>query len=163
MIPGADEWTVVLNRDARRFHTQPPSSSEEETRFTVKPATGAHIETLAFYFPIVTRDGATLDLHWGTTIASLPVTVDPSRPPHVSDGERSQYVGRYRLTPSGSDANVPAMTIDVTATGSRLHVKATPPLWGYDDTFDLIPFGHDGDFRLSFYRGGKLFGMETDG
>jgi hypothetical protein len=55
------------------------------------------------------------------------------------------------------------MTIDVTATGRALHAKASPALWGYDDTFDLVPVGHDGDFRLSFYRGGRLYGMETDG
>jgi hypothetical protein len=162
MIPAADEWTVVLNRDAKRFHTQPPSSSDEETRFMVKPATGAPMETLAFYFPVVTRDGATLDLHWGTTIVAIRVTVGPSHPPEVSDSERDRYVGRYRLTPASSDANLPAMTIEVTATGNRLHAKATPPLWGYDETFDLVPFGHDGDFRLSFFRSGKLFGMETD-
>jgi hypothetical protein len=162
MIPAADEWTVVLNRDARRFHTQPPSTSDEETRFTVTPAAAAHMETLAFYFPVVTRDGATLDLHWGTTVVPMRIAVDPSRSPEVSDEERGQYVGHYRLTPSSSEATVPAMTLDVTATGNRLHAKATPPLWGYDETFDLVPFGHDGDFRLSFYRGGKLFGMETD-
>ena len=163
MIPAADAWTVALNRDARRFHTQPPSSSDEEARFTVKPVTGAHMETLTFYFPVVTRDGATLDLHWGTTIVPLRITVDPSRPPDVSDSERDQYVGRYRLTPSGSDTTVRAMTVEVTASGHRLRAKATPPLWGYDETFDLVPFGHDGDFRLSFFRSGKLFGMESDG
>ena len=41
MIPAPDEWTVILNRDSKRFHTQPPSSSDEELRFTVKPSAGA--------------------------------------------------------------------------------------------------------------------------
>jgi hypothetical protein len=27
---------------------------------------------------------------------------------------------------------------------------------------DLVPDRNDGEFRLSFYRGGKLFGMETE-
>jgi hypothetical protein len=163
MIPGADEWTVTLNRDARRFHTSPPSSSDEQARFTVKPATAAHMETLAFYFPVVTRDGATLDMHWGTTVIPMRITVEPSRAPTVSDDERASYVGRYRITPAGSEGNVPEMTLAVTDSAGHLHATATPALWGYDATFDLVPTNRDREFRLSFYHGGKLFGMEAEG
>lgn len=163
MIPGPDEWTVVLNRDSKRFHTQPPASSDDEARFTVKPGAGAHMETLTWYFPVVTRDGATLDMHWGTTVIPLRLTVEPSRPPDVSERERTMYAGRYHLTPVASDGNVPDAELEVTDSGGQLHARATPALWGYDATFDLVPFGHDGEFRLSFYRGGKLFGMEAEG
>jgi Protein of unknown function (DUF2911) len=163
MIPQVDDWTVILNRDARRFHTQPPASSDEEVRLTVRATTGAHMETLAFYFPVVTRDGATLDMHWGTTVIPLRITVAASRPSDVPARERATYVGRYHLTPNGADTNVPETTLDVTDTGGQLHGRATPALWGYDATFDLVPIGHDGEFRLSFYRDGKLFGMEAEG
>ncbi len=162
MIPEPDEWTVILSRDVRRFHTQPPSSSDEELRFPVRPATGAHMETLAFYFPVVTRDGATLDLHWGTTVIPLRITVDPSRTRDISAHERSMYVGRYHLTPNGSDKSVLETTLEVTDAGGQLHARATPALWGYDATFDLVPSRNDGEFGLSFYRGGKLFGMEAE-
>ena len=163
MIPGPDEWTVVLNRDSKRFHTQPPASSDEEARFTVKPATGAHMETLTWYFPVVTRDGATVDMHWGTTVIPLRLTVEPARLADISDRERAMYAGRYHLTPAGTDGNVPDATLEITDSGGQLHARATPALWGYDPTFDLVPFGHDGEFRLSFYRGGRLFGMEAEG
>jgi len=167
MIPGADEWTVTLNREARRFHTQPPSSSEEQVRFTVKPVTGAHMETLAFYFPVVTRDGATLDLHWGTTVVPMRITVEPTRPPTIAEGERASYLGRFRLTPTETESNgpgnVPEMTLTVTDSAGHLRATAAPALWGYDPTFDLVPTNRDGEFRLSFYHGGKLFGMEAEG
>lgn len=163
MIPGTDEWTVTLNRDARRFHTQPPSSSEEQVRFTVKPATGAHMETLTFYFPVVTRDGATLDMHWATTIIPMRITVEPSRPRTVAESERASYVGVYRITPVGTDGNIPEMTLAVTDSAGQLRATATPALWGYDPSFDLVPTNRDGEFRLSFYHGGKLFGMEAEG
>jgi hypothetical protein len=163
MIPGADEWTVTLNREVRRFHTQPPSSSEEQVRFTVKPVTGAHMETLAFYFPVVTRDGATLDMHWGTTVVPMRITVEPTRPPVIADSERASYVGRFRLTPTGTDGNVPETTLTVTDSAGHLRATAEPALWGYDPTFDLVPTNRDGEFRLSFYHGGKLFGMEAEG
>lgn len=163
MLPGADEWTVTLSREARRFHTSPPSSNDEQARFTVKPVAGAHMETLAFYFPVVTRDGATLDMHWGTTVVPMRITVDPSRPPMVPDRERASYVGQYRLTPTGTDGNVPAMMLAITDSAGVLRATATPALWGYDATFDLVPTNRDGEFRLSFYHGGKLFGMEAEG
>jgi hypothetical protein len=167
MIPGADEWTVMLNREVRRFHTQPPSSSEEQVRFMLKPVTGAHMETLAFYFPVVTRDGATLDLHWGTTVVPMRITVEPSRPPTIADSERASYLGRFRLTPTETErngpGNVPEMTLTVTDSAGHLRATAAPALWGYDPTFDLVPTNRDGEFRLSFYHGGKLFGMEAEG
>ena len=121
------------------------------------------METLTFYFPVVTRDGATLDMHWGTTVVPMRIMVDPSRPPDISTSERRDV--RRAVSPN---ARQPARTacrrctLDVTLDGGRLHARATPPLWGYDPAFDLVPFGHDGEFRSSFSRGGKLFGMEVD-
>ena len=163
MIPGAEEWTVTLTRDARRFHTQPPSESDEQTRFTVKPTTGAHMETLAFYFPVVTRDGATLDMHWATTVVPMRVTVEPSRPPTIAESDRARYVGTYRLTPNGADATFQELTLVVSDSAGQLRGHATPALWGYDADFDLVPTNRDRQFRPAFYRGGKLFGMEAEG
>jgi hypothetical protein len=163
MIPGADEWIVTLSRDARRFHTRPPSEDDEQVRFTVKPTTGAHMETLAFYFPVVTRDGATLDLHWATTIVPLRIKVEPSRVPTVAVDERTMYVGTYRVVPNAEDGGVPAMTLMVSDSAGHLRARATPALWGYDETFDLVPDRRDRQFRLAFYRDGKPFGMEAEG
>ena len=163
MIPGTDEWTVTLNREARRFHTQPPGASDEQVRFTVKPVTGPHMETLAFYFPVVTRDGATLDLHWATTIVPMRITVEPSRVPTIADVERARYVGTYRVVPNAEDGTIPAMTLMVSDSAGHLRARATPALWGYDPTFDLVPDRRDRQFRLAFYRDGKPFGMEAEG
>ena len=80
MIPQPREWTVILHRSARRYHTQRPNEADEQLRFTVPPEEGAHMETLAWYFPEVRRDGATLRMHWGSTIVPIRVQVrDSSR------------------------------------------------------------------------------------
>ena len=163
MIPDSVSWTVILSREARRFHTQPPKAEDEQLRFPVKPVTGAHMETLTFYFPVITRDGATLDMHWGTTVVPMRILVEPSKPASLSDRQRATYVGTYHVTPVVSDANVPDMTLAVTDSGGRLHARATPALWGYDTALDLIPSGRDSDFRIGFYRDGKPFGMEAEG
>ena len=76
MVPEREsDWTVILSRDAHRFHTRPPEAKDEQLRFTVRPQQGAHMETLAFYFPAVDGDSATLHMHWGTTYVPMRVRV----------------------------------------------------------------------------------------
>jgi hypothetical protein len=71
-IPGAEEWVVIFSKRARAFHTRYPEG-EDALRVTVRPTTGAHMETLAFYFPVVGPDSAMLDLHWGTTVVPIAI------------------------------------------------------------------------------------------
>lgn len=70
-IPDSLEWTVIFSRALHVFHTPPPSSALDVLRVRVKPEQGAHMEVLAFYFPVVGPDSATLRLHWGTTIVPI--------------------------------------------------------------------------------------------
>jgi hypothetical protein len=74
LIPQADApWTVMLSRAARVFHTPYPGEEHDALRFNARPEAGAHMETLAYYFPVVARDSTVLRLHWGTTV--LPLTI----------------------------------------------------------------------------------------
>jgi hypothetical protein len=70
-IPDSLEWTVIFSRALHVFHTPPPSSDFDVLRVKVKPEQGAHMEVMAFYFPVVGPDSATLRLHWGTTIVPI--------------------------------------------------------------------------------------------
>jgi len=72
-------WTVILNTAAHVFHKPYPGPSGDVLRFDVMPEQGAHMETLAFYFPVVLRDEATLRMHWGSTIVPLRIKA-PYRP-----------------------------------------------------------------------------------
>src|SRR3954465_3064042 len=52
--PGAAKWTMILNRAHPTFHTQYNRVSDQDLlKFEVTPRAGAHMETLAFYFPVV--------------------------------------------------------------------------------------------------------------
>ena len=73
-IPDPEEWTVIFNRAADVYHEPYPGEEHEELRLTVKPMTGQHMETLAFYFPAVEKKDAELRLHWGETIVSLAIS-----------------------------------------------------------------------------------------
>jgi hypothetical protein len=73
-VPGADEWTFILSTRERVFHRSYPAG-EDLLRFPVKPTEGAHMETLAYYFPVVAEDSTVLHLHWGTTIVPVAIRV----------------------------------------------------------------------------------------
>lgn len=57
------------------WHTPYPGESSDVLRVTVNAEQGAHMEVLAYYFPVVAPDSALLRLQWGTTI--VPVWIKP--------------------------------------------------------------------------------------
>ena len=81
LIPHAGQpWTVILSRAAHTFHKPYPGAARDAYRFDVTPETGAHIESLAYYFPSVVRADAVLRIHWGETIVPIHITA-PYSPP----------------------------------------------------------------------------------
>jgi hypothetical protein len=74
-IPRADRWTMVFNRTAEVWHTPYPGEATDVLRFDVPVEKGAHMETLAFYFPEVEGKTATLRLHWANVIVPMKIVV----------------------------------------------------------------------------------------
>ncbi len=66
-------WTVILSLASRVFHTPYPGARSDAIRFDVAPERGAHMESLAIYFPMVLRDDAILRIHWGETLIGMRV------------------------------------------------------------------------------------------
>ncbi len=78
MVPDSTgPWTVILSRAHPVLHTPYPGEAHDQLRLRVSPVSGAHMEALAWYFPLVNGPEATLALHWGTTIVPLRVEVTP--------------------------------------------------------------------------------------
>lgn len=72
VIPRAKApWTVIFSRRVDIFHSPYPGEEHDVLRFEVAPISGEHMEVLAYYFPTVAKDGATLRLHWGETVIPL--------------------------------------------------------------------------------------------
>ena len=74
-IPGAESWTFIFSREADAFHLNYPGEARDALRVTVKPEQGAHMESMAYYFPAVDGKDATLRLHWGTVMVPLAIKV----------------------------------------------------------------------------------------
>lgn len=74
LIPeAAGPWTLIVSRAARVFHQPYPGEALDLFRVLVTPEAASHMETLAYYFPVVARDSTVLRLHWGTTV--LPIRI----------------------------------------------------------------------------------------
>lgn len=73
-------WTVILSSAAHTFHKPYPGAARDAYRFDVATETGAHMESLVYYFLSVLRAEAVLRIHWGETIVPLHITA-PFAPP----------------------------------------------------------------------------------
>ena len=72
-------WTLILSSASRVFHSPYPGEQADVLRVEIAPVRGGHMETLAYYFPVVGRDSTVLNIHWGETV--LPVPIRVSREP----------------------------------------------------------------------------------
>ena len=72
--PNADKWVMIFNRTATAWHTRYPAG-QDALRVDVAPRAGAHMETMAFYFPVVDGRKAELVFHWGTVVVPLAIDV----------------------------------------------------------------------------------------
>jgi Protein of unknown function (DUF2911) len=72
--PQPGTWTIIFNRTAQAWHTRYPAG-QDALRVKATPRTGSHMETLAFYFPVVDGRRAELVLHWGTVVVPMEIEV----------------------------------------------------------------------------------------
>jgi hypothetical protein len=74
-VPGEAAWTFIFSKNADAFHTSYPGEPADALRVEVKPESGAHMESMSFYFPAVDGKDAILRFHWGTLIVPLTIKV----------------------------------------------------------------------------------------
>jgi hypothetical protein len=79
-------WTFILSRASHVFHTPYPGESNDVLRLDAMPERGAHMETLAIYFPVVLRDETTMRVHWGDTMVPVRIKA-PYRPDLPPSGD----------------------------------------------------------------------------
>jgi hypothetical protein len=79
-IPEPDVWTLIFSTAHPVFHLAYPQG-RDALRVRAASRSGEHMETLAFYFPLVDADSAVVNLHWGTTVVPLSIRTG-ERPGH---------------------------------------------------------------------------------
>ena len=73
--PGESEWTFIFSRAHPVWHV-PYRGGQDALRVTAVTESSAHMETLAFYFPVVDGLAATLRLHWGEVVVPLRIEAE---------------------------------------------------------------------------------------
>nr|NIT89381.1 DUF2911 domain-containing protein [Gemmatimonadota bacterium]NIX41530.1 DUF2911 domain-containing protein [Gemmatimonadota bacterium] len=74
-IPGPDAWTMIFSHAGDVYHVPYPGEDRDALRLTIAPEQGDHMETLAFYFPVVEGRDAVLRFHWGRVVVPLAIHV----------------------------------------------------------------------------------------
>lgn len=71
-IPEKDSWTVVFSSVTPAFHLR-YTAGKDVLRVRVRSHVADHMESLAYYFPMVDGDSAVLALHWGKTVVPMAI------------------------------------------------------------------------------------------
>lgn len=71
-------WTMILNSRGHVFHTPYVGEATDVVRVEITPERAQHMESLAYYFPIVARDSVVLRLHWGEVAVPMRIRVSAS-------------------------------------------------------------------------------------
>ncbi len=105
VLKEAGDWTTVLDPDFHRYHMNPPDSVATQIRFPVHIDQAPSVDVLTWSLPELTVSGATLAMQWGTTRATMKLSVQPTLTVALAEGEARPYLGRYRYTPlTGRDS-----------------------------------------------------------
>jgi hypothetical protein len=148
-------WSLAFSRQVKRFHVRPPGAEDEQLRLDVKPEQSPmHMETLAWYMPVVTPEGVTLRMHWGSTVVPLHIGVEVPRFVTLPEDQVPQYVGTYKvhMTPSlGAPYDVDFVIRNDAGT---LRLKSQPRDVFGGEVF-MVPVV-DGRFHVA-YPGGDTF------
>jgi len=75
-IPGADEWTFIVNKNTAMWGTMGYKQEEDILRVKVKPVIVAHTEWMQFVFADLKEDSATLMLQWDKVGVPVKLSVD---------------------------------------------------------------------------------------
>ena len=76
MIPGEQEWTVILSHDADAWGSFFYDRSRDAARFAARPRAAAVQEHLSFAFEDPAEDSVTLTLRWERLALSIGIEVD---------------------------------------------------------------------------------------
>lgn len=99
------DWTTVLDPDFHRYHMNPPDSVATQIRFPVHIDQAPSVDVLTWSLPELTVGGGTLAMQWGTTRATMKLSVQPTLTVALAEAEARPYLGRYRYTPlTGRDS-----------------------------------------------------------
>ncbi len=78
-IPGKDEWTIVFNNTANQWGSFNYDPAKDALRVKAKPQSAPFAEWLAFEFPQLSPDQATVAIHWENVAVPFTISTNTSQ------------------------------------------------------------------------------------
>ena len=76
-IPGASEWTIIINTNSKGWGSFDYKEAEDVVRFQVKPETTSNsTENFTINIANITPETATISLKWAKTLVNIPFSTD---------------------------------------------------------------------------------------
>lgn len=157
MVPRQGDWSVHLVEETRLYHTQHPDTTDTFLTFDVTPREAEPVEVLSFSFPEVRRDGARLELRWGTTLIPMDVGVRPGLPDvALTEEEAAPYTGTYQVTIQDESGQSPPLDLEVALRDGELTGVVGDGMFA----MRLLPTEEPHTFLLGYLEGGELVDVE---
>jgi hypothetical protein len=143
-IPGAEKWTVILNKKEQQFGAFQYNSAEDLLRFDALPIAASFSECLTFEIYPTGESSARVDLDWERLRVSFPVEIDLSEAMEaqikdlIAKAGPTDWMTRYEAARYllNSEKDMPrAMklieeSVKIHQTPQNLFVKARIQRWG---------------------------------
>jgi hypothetical protein len=128
-IPGKTQWTVIFNKTADQWGSYDYDQTKDALRIQVTPAQGPNQELLAFGFPDVQNDKATVEIAWEKV--RVPFTLE------TNTNEQALAAIRKTLSGDVKEWNVPFSAANYVVT-NKLNNQAEAMKW-VDQSIALKP------------------------
>lgn len=98
-IPGPQEWTIILNREAENWGSFSYDATRDALRFTVTPHPADHVEFLQYTLDAPGDSSVTVTLRWEKLAVAFPLGVPTNEV--VLDSLSHQLAGIQQFWPTG--------------------------------------------------------------
>jgi len=120
------DWTTILDPRVRRYHEEPPDSTDAQIRLVTRTTQAPFTEVLTWSVPAITATGGTLAMQWGTTLVAMTLGVQPSFRMTIPAADAAPYIGRYDYTSRIGPDSGKTTTLIVTYEDSTLKGQWEP-------------------------------------
>ncbi len=150
------EWTTILEPDWHRFHEDRPDSNANQIRIPTTVDEAPFVDVLTWSIPVLRVNGGTLAMQWGTTRATMQLSVTPSLTVTMSEPDARPFVGRYTYTEESASGSNGTVMLVVTYEDSTLKAH-----WDPDDeymrTFAMIRVAPDVFVPGLYDKNGEIY------
>ncbi len=106
ILGAPNEWTLMLDPKAHRFHEDRPDTAKIPIKVAVKPEAAPFTEVLTWDMPRMGMDEGTLEMRWERKRVPMLIEVPPSLVMTLPAADATPYLGEYAIVDVDSAGKV---------------------------------------------------------